>query len=55
MSLLDDYEARYKIKGVRIVTEMLHTVPKTLLKRTGVDGLLLSVSLEFPLAKYTSC
>ncbi|PBL02090.1 hypothetical protein ARMGADRAFT_1071590 [Armillaria gallica] len=42
MSLLDDYEARYKIKGVRIVSEMLHRVPKTLLKRTGVDGLLLS-------------
>lgn len=42
MSLLDDYEARYKIKGVRIVSEMIHTVPKTLLKRTGVDGLLLS-------------
>ncbi|KAK0502216.1 hypothetical protein EDD18DRAFT_1458461, partial [Armillaria luteobubalina] len=45
MSLLDDYEARYKIKGVRIVSEMLHIVPKMLLKRTGVDGLLL-VSLN---------
>ncbi|KAK0505432.1 hypothetical protein EDD18DRAFT_1316381 [Armillaria luteobubalina] len=45
MSLLDDYEARYKIKGVRIVSEMLHIVPKMLLKHTGVDGLLL-VSLN---------
>ncbi|KAK0467886.1 uncharacterized protein EV420DRAFT_433076 [Desarmillaria tabescens] len=42
MSLLDDYEARYKIKGVRIVSEMLQKVPKTLLKRTGIDGLILS-------------
>ncbi|KAK0498934.1 hypothetical protein EDD18DRAFT_1460945 [Armillaria luteobubalina] len=45
MSLLNDYEARYKIKGVRIVSEMLHIVPKMLLKCTGVDGLLL-VSLN---------
>ncbi|KAK0472821.1 hypothetical protein EDD18DRAFT_1472087 [Armillaria luteobubalina] len=44
MSLLDDYEARYKIKGVRIVSKMLHIVPKMLLKRTGVDGLLLSLN-----------
>lgn len=42
MSLLDDYEVRYKIKGVRIVSEMLQKVPKALLKRTGIDGLLLS-------------
>ena len=45
MTLLDDYEAKYKLWGVRIVLEMLKHVPKDLLRRTGVDGLLRSVSL----------
>lgn len=40
MTLLDDYEARYKLQGVEIVSEMLRRVPKELLKRTGVDGLM---------------
>lgn len=46
MTLLDDYEAKYKLWGVRIVLEMLKHVPKDLLRRTGVDGLLRSVSLS---------
>jgi uncharacterized protein YfaT (DUF1175 family) len=44
MTLLDDYEAKYKLWGVRIVLEMLKHVPNDLLRRTGVDGLLRSVS-----------
>ncbi|KAJ3515523.1 hypothetical protein NLJ89_g1696 [Agrocybe chaxingu] len=40
MALLDDYEARYKLQGVEIVQELLRHVPKGLLRRTGVDGLL---------------
>lgn len=43
MTLLDDYEARYKLQGVEIVSEMLRRVPKELLKRTGVDGLMRTV------------
>ncbi|KAF8159812.1 hypothetical protein B0H34DRAFT_655026 [Crassisporium funariophilum] len=42
MSLLDDYEAKYKLQGVVIVQEMLRHVPKDLLKRTGVDALIRS-------------
>jgi Tti2 family len=43
LTFLDDYEAPYKLLGVRMVSEMFKTVPKDLLKRTGIDGLLLSV------------
>lgn len=43
MTLLDDYEAAYKLRGIRIVSEMLERVPRELLKRTGVDELLFSV------------
>ncbi|KIM83994.1 hypothetical protein PILCRDRAFT_68800, partial [Piloderma croceum F 1598] len=48
MTLLDDYEAPYKIHGIKIVSELLQRVPIDLLKRTGIDGLLftsLSTSL----------
>ncbi|KAF8963411.1 hypothetical protein BDZ97DRAFT_1919843 [Flammula alnicola] len=40
MTLLDDYEARFKLQGVLVVQEMLRHVPRDLLKRTGVSGLL---------------
>ncbi|OSX60573.1 hypothetical protein POSPLADRAFT_1047984 [Postia placenta MAD-698-R-SB12] len=40
MTLLDDYEAAYKLHGVQIVSDMLRAVPADLLRRTGVDGLL---------------
>lgn len=43
MTLLDDYEARHKLQGVEIVSEMLQQVPKVFLKRTGVDGLIRTV------------
>ncbi len=43
MTLLDDYEARYKLHGVIIVQEMLARIPKEVLKRTGVDGLIRQV------------
>ncbi|KAJ7047754.1 hypothetical protein C8F04DRAFT_20951 [Mycena alexandri] len=42
MALLDDYEARYKLTGVRITSVMLERVPSTVLKRTGVDSLLIA-------------
>ncbi|KAF9468776.1 hypothetical protein BDZ94DRAFT_1244563 [Collybia nuda] len=42
MTLLDDYEARYKLCGVTIVSAMLRHVPKSLLSRTGVDSLIRS-------------
>lgn len=43
MALLDDYQAVQKLKGVKIVSEMLKNVPKELLKRTGVETLLVTV------------
>jgi Tti2 family len=45
MTLLDDYEAPYKIHGIKIVSELFHRVPIDLLKRTGIDGLLFTVCL----------
>ncbi|KAJ7224242.1 hypothetical protein GGX14DRAFT_649117 [Mycena pura] len=42
MALLDDYEARYKLLGVNITSVMLERVPSSLLKRTGVDSLLMA-------------
>jgi hypothetical protein len=43
MTLLDDFEVRYKLQGVIIVQEMLLRLPKELIKRTGVDGLIQQV------------
>ena len=43
MTLLDDYEAKHKLQGVYIVQEMLRNVPKDVLKRTGIAGLVQQV------------
>lgn len=40
MTLLDDYEARYKLQGLLCARAMLRNVPSSLLCRTGVDRLL---------------
>ncbi|KZT20671.1 hypothetical protein NEOLEDRAFT_1075293 [Neolentinus lepideus HHB14362 ss-1] len=42
MTLLDDYEAPYKLRGIRVVSHFLARAPPYLLQRTGVDGLLFS-------------
>ncbi|KAM6495377.1 hypothetical protein JOM56_008083 [Amanita muscaria] len=39
-TMLDDYEAKYKLVGIGIVREMLKTVPGFLLKWTGVSYVL---------------
>ena len=44
MTLLDDYEVKFKLQGVELVSEMLKNVPAELLRRTGIDGLLFTVS-----------
>lgn len=44
MTLLDDYEARYRLRGIEIAAQMLRGAPSGVLTRTGVDGLLFSVS-----------
>ena len=44
MTLLDDFEAKYKLQGVIVVHEVLLRLPKGLLKRTGVDGLIRQVN-----------
>ena len=46
MTLLDDYQVRYKVRGVRMLAEMLERVPAELLRRTGMDRLMLSVSVS---------
>ncbi|KAF8630055.1 hypothetical protein AX15_003138 [Amanita polypyramis BW_CC] len=46
MTMLDDYEPKYKLIGVIIVREMMKTVPGTLLKRTGVEGLIRSALIN---------
>ena len=43
MTYLDDYQAQYKLEGVKLVNEMLRTVPPVLLNRSGVDELLYTV------------
>ena len=43
MTLLDDFEARYKLLGVQVVSAMLEHVPPSLLNRTGISGLILAV------------
>lgn len=43
MVLLDDYEVKYKLQGVLLVQLLLKGSPPELLKRTGIDGLLLAV------------
>ncbi|KAJ7265856.1 hypothetical protein B0H12DRAFT_173170 [Mycena haematopus] len=53
MALLDDYEARYKLMGVRITSTVLDRVPSSVLKRTGVDSLLMA-SLNRSLAQLQS-
>lgn len=47
MTLLDDYDTRYKLRGIHLASEMLQSVPPELLRRTGVAGLLFSVCLLF--------
>jgi len=42
MTLLDDYEVAYKLRGIAITSRMLKTVPPDLLRRTGVDELIFS-------------
>ncbi|KAJ3857221.1 hypothetical protein EV368DRAFT_77951 [Lentinula lateritia] len=42
MTFLDDYQVPYKLKGVKMVEELLQHVPREILKRTGVDGLILT-------------
>ncbi|KAJ3743501.1 hypothetical protein DFH05DRAFT_1618591 [Lentinula detonsa] len=42
MTFLDDWQVPYKLKGVQMVEDLLQHVPREVLKRTGVDGLILT-------------
>lgn len=44
MTLLDDYDVSYKLRGIAIISRVLKTVPPDLLRRTGVDELIFSVT-----------
>ncbi len=46
MTYLDDYQAAYKLKGVDLVLQLLKNTPAHLLRRTGMDVLLATVSTE---------
>lgn len=39
MTILDDFEARWKLEGVRILDVLIEKAPSDLLKRTGLDQL----------------
>jgi hypothetical protein len=43
MTLLDDFEAGYKLLGIQVVNAMLEHVPFALLNRTGISELILTV------------
>ncbi|KAI8984971.1 hypothetical protein BD414DRAFT_441962 [Trametes punicea] len=45
MTYLDDYQASYKVQGVRLASQLLQNAPSSLLRRTGID-VLLSTSLR---------
>ena len=47
MTLLDDYEAKYKLQGVELVSQLLEASPPDVLRRTGIDSLMLHVSTQF--------
>ena len=49
MTLLDDFEVRFKLQGVLAVQQMLQHMPKDLMERTGINGLLHSVGCVYPL------
>ncbi|TFK83268.1 hypothetical protein K466DRAFT_647686 [Polyporus arcularius HHB13444] len=42
MTFLDDHQAKYKLRGVRMASLLLRVAPPDLLRRTGVDTLLLN-------------
>ena len=44
MTLLDDHQAHYKLRGVRLVSQLLEVAPPELLRRTGLDTLIQNVS-----------
>jgi hypothetical protein len=46
MTVVDDFKAIYRVEGIRIVGEILKKAPGNLLRRTGIDGLFLTVSLN---------
>ncbi|KAJ3571675.1 hypothetical protein NP233_g3604 [Leucocoprinus birnbaumii] len=53
MTLLDDFQAKHKLEGVRVVSFMLPTIPKQILRRTGVDELIFT-SLKTGLAQLSN-
>lgn len=44
LTLVDDYEPSFKLRGILIMTDMLGRVDPITLKRTGLDSLLMTVS-----------
>ena len=43
MTLLDDFEAKYKLLGIKVVGAMLQQAPLPLFNRTGISELILAV------------
>lgn len=43
MTLVDDFEARYKLLGIQVVNAVLEHAPFPILIRTGISELILAV------------
>lgn len=48
MTLLDDYEFSYKLLGLPVVNHLLDNAPGELIRRTGINGLLITVRTRRP-------
>lgn len=44
MTMLDDYEAAYRLRGMRCVEVLIDKLPATTMKRMGTDKLFIIVS-----------
>ncbi len=47
MTILDDHDPDYRIRGIDILSEMLRRVDPSLLKRTGIDTLFSAVCMLY--------
>jgi len=45
MTFIDDYQMRYKLKGVKLASQLIQCAPKNLLSRTGVGQLIITVCI----------
>lgn len=44
MTLLDDYQTKFRVKGIQVLRELLERADAKLLERTGIASLFSTVS-----------